>query len=188
VWIGVWIGAPGAVPAGELTPLADRGAPELSAPALDGSRWRLTDRRGQVVLVNFWAGWCSSCLSELPALNRLGARLAGRPLVVVGVNVGEPQRRVRTLAAQHGIGFPVLLDPEQAAFRRWGVTVLPTTYVLDAQGRLRLTGVGSLDWDDPAVTAPLAALIDEAAPATRGAPDLGVDDARRRPQPNQTSP
>ena len=132
--------------------------------------WRLADQRGRVVLVNFWAGWCSPCIEELPALNRLAERLAGRPLVLVGVNVGEPELRVRTLVTQHAIGFPVLLDPDQDAFTRWGATVLPTTYVVDAQGRLRLVGHGPLDWDDPAVSGSLATLIDEAAAGTAERP------------------
>ena len=149
--------------------------PELSGSTLTGETWRLADQRGRVVLLNFWAGWCPSCLEELPALNRLAERLAGRPVTMVGINVGEPDLRARTLSTQYAIGFPVLLDPDQVAFIRWGATGLPTTYLMDARGRMRLVGRGPLDWDDPAVSAPLDRLIDEAA---AGAPAAGSDTVR----------
>ena len=145
--------------AGELAPIEDPAPRELSGKTLDGLPWHLEDYRGRVVLVNFWAGWCASCLDEMPGLTHLNARLRGQPFVMVSVNVGEPERRVSTLVRQLGIETPVLLDPDSAAFARWGATVLPTTYVLDSEGRARLVGQGSLDWDDPEILGSIERLI-----------------------------
>jgi thiol-disulfide isomerase/thioredoxin len=145
--------------AGKLESIEDPTPRELSGKTLDGLIWHLEDSRGRVVLVNFWAGWCSSCLDEMPGLNRLNARMRGQPFVMVSVNVGEPERRVSTLVHQLGIETPVLLDPDSAAFASWGATVLPTTYLLDGEGRRRLVGQGSLDWDDPQILKTIEGLV-----------------------------
>ena len=132
---------------------------ELTATTLDGIPWSLGDLRGRVVLIHFWAGWCPSCVTELPALNRLNEGMRGRPFAMIGVDVGEPELRVRTLIRQLGIRFPVLLDPDSAAFTRWQVRVLPTTYLLDVGGCLRLLGTGPQDWDDTEVRQAINAMI-----------------------------
>lgn len=153
--------------AGELAavfdPIPERDAPPpaLAGHTLDGRSWRLSDRRGQVVLASFWAGWCSPCIAEMPGLIRLAERLRGRPFALVGVNAGEPESRVRTLVRQLGIGFAVLADPANAAFAHWGVQILPTAYLIDARGRRRLIAQGPVDWDDPAVLKTIEALMSE---------------------------
>jgi len=83
----------------------------------------------------------------LPSIRRLTQEMEGKPFVVVGVNVGETERRVRATAARLEIDFPVLLDRDSAAFTDWGATVLPTTYVVDGSGRVRYIGLGPLEWD-----------------------------------------
>jgi len=83
----------------------------------------------------------------MPSLNRLADAMTERPFAVVGVNVEEGELRVKTAVRRLGIGFPVLLDKEGAAFHRWEATVLPTTYVLDGEGHVRYVGRGPLEWD-----------------------------------------
>jgi hypothetical protein len=97
----------------------------------------------------------------MPGLIRLTERLRGQPFAVVGVNAGEPELRVRTLVQQLGIGFPVLTDPDNAAFSRWGVQILPTAYLLDGRGRRRFIAQGPVDWDDPAVQRTIEGLMGE---------------------------
>jgi thiol-disulfide isomerase/thioredoxin len=145
--------------AGEWLPIEDSAPLELSGQTLDGRPWHLNDQRGRVVLVNFWAGWCSPCLEEMPGLSRLNARMRDRAFSMVGVNVGEPELHVRILVRQLGVGMPILLDPESSTFTRWGATILPTTYVLDGDGRQRLVGQGPLDWDDPKILGSIERLI-----------------------------
>ena len=133
--------------AGELSPAAASAPVELGLPDLEGRERGLGEFRGKVVLVNFWASWCTPCIEEMPSIQRLAELMRDRPFAVVGVNVAEHARRAKAMAERLGIGFPVLLDRESDVFHRWGGTVLPTTYVLDGAGVVRYVGRGPLDWD-----------------------------------------
>ena len=83
----------------------------------------------------------------MPTIRRLSEAMADQPFAVVGVNVGEGQRRVRSAAGRLGIAFPVLLDRDSATFKAWGADVLPTAYVLDGIGRVHYIARGPLVWD-----------------------------------------
>ena len=137
--------------AGELSPApVSASAPvELGLPDLEGRERGLEEFRGKVVLVNFWASWCTPCIQEMPSIQRLAELMRDRPFAVIGVNVAERERRAKAMAERLGIGFPVLLDREGEVFHRWGGTVLPTTYVLDGAGVVRYVGRGPLEWDEP---------------------------------------
>lgn len=140
-------------------------APKLLGQTLDDQPWHLNDYRGCVVLVHFWAGWCSACLEEMPGLNRLSERMQGKPFVLVGINTGESAQRIRALINQFGIRFGVVTDPDQIIFKDWSATILPTSYVLDAKGRLSLIGQGPLDWEDPVIREAIDKLVDEVPPS-----------------------
>ncbi|MEZ5542844.1 MAG: TlpA disulfide reductase family protein [Pseudomonadota bacterium] len=146
--------------AGELLPVPDAvPVPELVLPDLDGREYRLSDLRGRVVLVNFWATWCQPCLRELPNLARLQAAYADLPFTILAIDVEEDARRVRHFAAQHNLAFPVLLDADGSEFAAWGSKVLPTTFVVDAAGKIRYVGIADLEWDAGAVRTKLDGLI-----------------------------
>ena len=144
--------------AGELSPATASSRVDLLLPDLDGHDRRLDEYRGKVVLVNFWASWCTPCIEEMPSLQRLVELMRGKRFAVLGVNVDEGERRVKTMVQRLGIGFPVLLDKDSAVFRRWGATVLPTTYVLDGEGVVRFAGRGPLEWDAPDIVEALERL------------------------------
>jgi thiol-disulfide isomerase/thioredoxin len=150
--------------AGELRKLAAQPAPPLTLPDLKGAPQTLAAWKGQVVLVNFWASWCTPCLEEMPGIQRLREQMQGRPFAVVGVNVAEPQGRAAHYAAQLKLGFPNLLDAEGATFKDWGGKVLPTTALIDRGGVLRYVGLGPLDWDGPEGVAAVEALLQENGP------------------------
>lgn len=133
--------------AGELLPAPAAAPVELRLSDLDGRARTLDALRGKVVLVNFWASWCTPCIAEMPSIQRLAEAMRGKPFAVVGVNVAESEARVRAIAKRLGIAFPVLLDNDSAVFNRWGATVLPTTYLLDGEGVVRYLGRGPLEWD-----------------------------------------
>lgn len=99
-----------------------------------------------VTIVHFFATWCEPCREELPALARL-ARRAGGEARVIAVSVAEPGPRVRRFLATNETGFPVLLDPDRSAARAWGVSVLPTSFVLDGALAPRLAAEESVAWD-----------------------------------------
>jgi thiol-disulfide isomerase/thioredoxin len=149
---------------GSLEPVPH--APAAPALVLDdpaGHAHDLAELAGAVVLVNFWASWCPPCLKEMPSLERLRARLAGRGFEVLAVNVGESPRRARAMLDRLGYSGTLLLDPDQAAFAAWGVEVLPTSFVVGPGGRVRLRAVGDVAWDAADVVEAVEALLE--APA-----------------------
>lgn len=145
---------------GELRPLPDGiPMPELVLPGLDGAEHRLSDLRGSVVLVNFWASWCQPCIKEIPNLLRLRASYAGKPFEILAIDVMEAENEVRHFVTQHGMDFPVLLDEDGKQFAAWGSEFLPTTFVIDATGMVRYVGLADLEWDTGEVRMALDALL-----------------------------
>jgi thiol-disulfide isomerase/thioredoxin len=148
--------------AADLKPLPVQPAPALELPLLDGGTRTLAELRGKVVLVNFWAVWCPPCRKEMPSMNRLAARLAGRPFAMLGVNVGESPEEIRAFLKQVPVDFPILLDAEGSHLKPWHVFAFPTSYVVDKRGRMRLGLFGSIEWDSPEALAALEPLLNEA--------------------------
>lgn len=124
---------------------ADRALPPLAATDLSGKTWDWAALRGRAVLVNFWATWCAPCKEEMPTLQTL-ADLEGERLAVLAVNVREPLPRVRRYVQTSGLALPVLPDPRGEITRAWGMTVFPSTVLVDAQGRARQLISGAVDW------------------------------------------
>jgi thiol-disulfide isomerase/thioredoxin len=123
-------------------------APELRAQDLAGVPKTLADYRGKVVLLNFWASWCPPCLREMPSMERLRVKMAGRPLEIVALNSAEAPEEVNAYLARMKLGFPILLDPDGSNTKRWKVFALPTTFMLDAEGRVRYVLTGPTEWDE----------------------------------------
>src|SRR5689334_4209825 len=116
--------------------LALAAAPGLSLKDVSGKAVRLEDLRGKVVLVDFWATWCDSCLDSLPVYEKLYESRRKDGLVVLGVDEDARSKGVAAFAAQRGVGYPVLLDPDRDAYYAWRVRGLPTAFLLDADGRI----------------------------------------------------
>ena len=123
-------------------------APELKAQDLTGATRTLADYRGKVVLLNFWASWCPPCLREMPSMERLRREMTGRPLAIVALDSAETPDEVNAFLSKMKLGFPILLDPDGSNTRRWKVFALPTTFLLDAQGRVRYVLTGPTEWDE----------------------------------------
>ncbi len=123
-------------------------APELKARDLSGTPKTLADYRGKVVLLNFWASWCPPCLHEMPSMERLRVKMAGRPLEIVALASAESVEDVKPFLSKMKLGFPILLDPDGSNTKRWKVFALPTTFLLDAEGRVRYVLTGSTEWDE----------------------------------------
>ncbi len=155
---------------GGLLPLPAAEPAALRLSDLDGRDHSLRDLRGQVVLVNFWASWCPPCIEEMPSIQRLAERMDGRPFAVVGVNVGEPRLRVKSMVDRLNVRFPVLLDRESAVFGEWEVSVLPSTYVLDTAGVPRYLGRGAREWDADEIIELVERLMDSGRTTGRGYP------------------
>lgn len=123
-------------------------APPLALEDIDGVQHDLADYRGQVVVVNFWATWCPPCRDELPALQRVWEELHDDGLVVLGVNVGEDAERI-FFTADYPVDFPLLLDQDAAAIDTWPVRGIPTTFIVDPDGRIAYRAIGAREFDHP---------------------------------------
>ena len=118
-------------------PLSVSPAPDFTARTVAGPNLRLQAQRGQVVLVNFWATWCGPCREEMPQLNRLYEKYRSAGFVLLGVNVDEDPRNAAATAAKLGIKFPVLLDGDKTVSKLYGLNAMPSTVLIDRDGRLR---------------------------------------------------
>jgi peroxiredoxin len=136
-------------------------APAFQAKDLAGQNHTLADYRGKVVLLNFWASWCPPCRHEMPSMERLRLKMAGRPLVILALDSVEPVEDVQAFLTTMKLGFPILLDPEGENTRRWKVYALPTTFLLDKAGRIRHVLKGGAEWDEGEALEAIEGLLQE---------------------------
>ncbi len=126
-------------------------APLETFAALDGTRLRLADFKGRVVVLNFWATWCAPCIREMPSLDRLQAAVGDRGLAVLAVSIDRGGAKVvRPFAKRLGLErLALYLDAKGALFQAFGVTGLPTTFLIDRQGGVVGAYPGPAEWDGP---------------------------------------
>ena len=125
--------------------------PGFALPDSAGSSVRLGPRARGVTIVHFFATSCEACRDELPAFRRLVRRLAGKPVAILAVSVGDGDLRVRRFIDATPVNFPVLVDRDGAVARAWSVYSLPTTYIVDGAMRPRFVAEHEVDWDNIAV-------------------------------------
>lgn len=111
-------------------------APDFTLTTTTGETVSLSDYRGQVVVLNFWATWCGPCRFEMPDLQRLSEEMAGQA-VVLGVNQGQDSAEITRFATSVGVDYPLLLDEDSVTNRLYRVVALPTTYFIDGDGVIR---------------------------------------------------
>ena len=134
--------------AAELKPWTGGKTPALSLKDLNGATVDLANYRGKVILINFWATWCEPCRNEMPSMQELKRKLAGRPFEIVAINLAESENKVSDYLRRFPLDFAIALDRNSAARRDWGVKVLPTSFVVATDGSVRYSVVGELDWTD----------------------------------------
>ena len=142
-----------------LTPMPDRPpAPDFALSDIDGQTHRLSDYRGQVLVVNFWATWCPPCREEMPSMDRASQTLAADGIQMLAVNVGEDEDTIFQFTANYPVGFPLLMDRDSKVAEAWPIRGLPTTFVVDPQGRIAYRAIGGRDWDQAELLDPVHAL------------------------------
>lgn len=141
-------------------------APPIAAPDIvftlaDGTERTLKDFRGHGMVVNFWATWCAPCVAEMPALATLSRTLAPHDIAVMPLSSDRGGAAVvrRFYEAQNIAGLPVLLDPKGAAGQKFDLNGIPSTVIIDKQGRVRARLDGAADWSGPAIAARIRQLV-----------------------------
>jgi peroxiredoxin len=137
-------------------------------PDIDGQIHRLSDYRGRVILVNFWATWCPPCREEMPAMQRAWEELRDERFVILAVNVGENADQIFTFTGNYDVDFPLLMDRDSSVIRDWPIKGLPTSYVIDPEGRVAYRAIGGRAWDAPRVIGQLRALMHSPGEAASG--------------------
>jgi len=116
---------------------ANPSAPDFTLRGADGRNVRLDELRGQVVLVNFWATWCGPCREEMPRLETLYEKYGKSGFVLLGVNVDDDPAAAVAAAAKLKVSFPVLLDTDKSVSKLYKLNSMPTTVVIDRDGKMR---------------------------------------------------
>jgi thiol-disulfide isomerase/thioredoxin len=155
-----------ALKAGDMRKLVvyEEPLPTPALPFIDetGAERSLTEFRGKVVLLNFWATWCAPCRAEMPALERLQADMGGEAFQVVTLATGRnPLPKIEKFFAEAGVSsLPKFKDERQNIARAMGVVGLPVSVILDADGNEVARLIGEAAWDAPEAKALLQAVID----------------------------
>ncbi len=125
-------------------------APLFSLKDLDGKRWSLKHLKGRVVLLNFWAPWCPPCRAEMPSLQQLSNRMKNNPdFVILTILYRQGVQDAIRFLKNNNLSLTVLLDESMGVSKRYGVTGVPETYVIDKRGVLRRKIIGPMRFDTP---------------------------------------
>jgi peroxiredoxin len=136
-------------------------SPEFDGATVDGRRLSLVSLRGKVVLLNFWASWCSECRSEMPMFEQLHREFAAQGLSVIGINAREGTEAIRGYAKELRLTFSLVLDPKGQINAAYGVIGLPATFLIGRDRRPVARAVGPRDWESAPAKAIIQALLSE---------------------------
>lgn len=125
---------------------------------IDGKLHKLSDYSGKVIVLNFWATWCPPCRFEMPSMERARKLTEKDNIVFLGINVGEDEDTIFTFTADYPLTFPLLMDINSDTIQSYPVVGLPTTYVIDPDGRIVYQAIGTRDWDNSRILQQLKAL------------------------------
>jgi thiol-disulfide isomerase/thioredoxin len=142
-----------------LTPMSENiRAPEFELQGPAGEPQRLLDHRGKPVILNFWATWCPPCRAEMPSMQRAHDTVANEGISVIAVNVGEDAETIARFLSETDVDFPIPMDLDSEVVQSYPVKGLPTTFVIDPEGRFAFSATGEREWDDPALLDQVRAL------------------------------
>jgi len=150
--LSIFSGGHGAGTGGELGLLpTGKEAPDFTVTDLDGNTLHLSDLRGKVVFLNFWATWCAPCRRELPSIQSLYKKYLNEDkfaIVAVSGDVDGPKVVADTMK-KYEVNFPVYLDPQNEVIAQYGVEGFPETFLIDRDGKVVHKFVGPREWHDP---------------------------------------
>ncbi|MCL2761108.1 MAG: TlpA family protein disulfide reductase [Desulfuromonadales bacterium] len=122
-------------------------APDFTVQDLSGKEQKLSDLKGKVVLVNFWATWCPPCREEIPSMMKLNKAMAGKPFQLLAISIDEGGKKdIEAFFKKTGMNLPAYLDSNGALGTLYGITGVPETIIVDKQGIVQKRVVGGIDW------------------------------------------
>jgi thiol-disulfide isomerase/thioredoxin len=135
-------------------PVIERPIPlfDFSAELLDGTTLRLSDLKGKLVFLNFWATWCGPCRMEMPSMEAQYQRFKDRGFEILAVNYMESNSDVSAFMDEMNLSFPAALDPKGDIAGIYAIDAFPTTYLIDRNGKIITRLVGAIDWEMPELT------------------------------------
>ena len=138
-------------------------APNFKLEDIDEYEYDFSEYRGKVVLLNFWATWCPPCRREMPSMERLYKKYQDKDFSVIAVNQMEDEDKIFafTGALETQLTFNILLDTKSTVSQNYDVRGLPTTYLIDKEGRIRYRAVGGREFDHPKVEKIIQSLMRE---------------------------
>ena len=122
--------------------LAGQSAPDFALKSSNGENLRLSEYRGDVVMVNFWATWCGPCRQEMPLLDELYTRYERVGFSLLGVNIDDNSSKAMNMVAELGVSFPVLFDSRKEVSKLYEVDAMPVTLLIDREGTVRYVHQG----------------------------------------------
>jgi len=137
--------------------------PALKLENLDGKSFDLKDEVGKVVLVQFWATYCTPCRVEMPSMNKLIKKLEADkvPFKIIAVNMGETKAEVQKFVDAVKPEFTILMDSKGENVQAWSVFAAPSNFVIDTKGKIRYTLYGGVEWDSEEITKAIKDLAKE---------------------------
>jgi len=132
---------------------------DFTLPLLGGGTKTLSSYKGQVVILNFWATWCPPCRAEMPSMETLYQRFKAQGLEILAVDIGEDNATVQRFINNNRYTFPVLMDTNKRVSTLYGIEAIPTSYIIDREGKIIAKITGSIHWDTPRIIAAFDALL-----------------------------
>jgi thiol-disulfide isomerase/thioredoxin len=124
-----------------------------------GAAQDLSSLKGKIVFLNFWATWCGPCRAEMPSMETLYKRHGENGLEILAVNCMEKEQEVIEFMREYGLTFPAALDEGGKVSGAYGIQAIPTSYLIDREGKIIMRFVGSIDWDTPEIHAAFESLL-----------------------------
>ena len=134
---------------------------EINLKDVNGKEITLSDFRGRIVFLNFWASWCPPCRDEMPSMEKLYQRFKDREFAMIAISMQEPASQVKKFFREHNLNFIALLDSTGEVGKQFGIRSIPTTFILDRAGEVIGGAIGAREWDSRKSFALFDYLIDK---------------------------